>query len=167
VAANRATVGLDELWDIAAPSLRKLKNLRFVLDQPFIYQRPAGFTRAEAERAALGAALVHRLAMMKLVRGAAVGSQDGPLSYPKMLLLLASVLRAYVPAFSDPRIVPAKRAPGRPRRLTDHQKAAIDQAVAEGTSVLKACRRLARRDVKAAKALAAAYRRATKRVRRK
>jgi hypothetical protein len=162
MAAKRTTAA--DLMHRLEADIRTLKARRFdVLDQPFIFERPAGLTRRAANLAFLVALGRHRRAMMRLLCEKAGVPPDGALS-PS---LLVTVLRDYVPAFGHGKVVPAKRAPGRPRRLTDRQKAAIEEAVADGTSVRKVCLRLTMRDEKAANALAAAYRRATKRVRRK
>jgi hypothetical protein len=78
--------------------------------------------------------------------------------------LLSGVLRDYVPAFAEVAADTDDLGPGRPRTgITDRQAAAIDRAVAAGASVSEACLRLKKRNAPAAKALAAAYRRATKR----
>jgi len=78
--------------------------------------------------------------------------------------LLSGVLRDYVPAFAEVVADADDPGPGRPRTgITDRQKATIDRAVAAGASVSEACLRLKKWNTTAAKALAAAYRRATKR----
>jgi hypothetical protein len=147
----------------------QVKAKRFdVLDQPFVFERPASLSRKEAELRAFWAQHEHRNAMMRLLRERASFRPSGALSKRQTNVLLGLVVRTYVPAFRPAKIVPAKRAPGRPPSgLTDRQKAVIKQAVADGKSVRWACLRLAKDDRQAADAMAAAWRRAMKRVRRK
>jgi hypothetical protein len=145
------------------------KAKRFdALDQPFVFERPASLSRKDAELKAFWAQHEHRSNMMRILRERAGFRPSGPLSKRQMNVLLGLVLRTYVPAFRPAKIVPAKRAPGRPPSgLTDRQKAVIEQAVTDGKSVRWACLRLAKDDQQAADALAAAWRRATKRARQK
>jgi hypothetical protein len=166
--AGKRTTAADLMHRLEA-DIHTLKARRFdVLDQPFIFERPAGLTRRAADRAFIAALGRHRRTMMRLLCEKADLPPDGSLSNFQTTTLLMSVLRRYVPAFGHGKVVPAKRAPGRPRSgLTDRQKATIEQAVAKGASVREVCLRLTKQDVQAANALAAAYRRATKRVRRK
>lgn len=162
--ADRRTTAADLMraleLDIRVAKARRLFN---DLDRPFIFERPAGLTRRAARHAYLAALGRHRRVMLRRLCQHLDLPPDSPLSSLQMATLLMTVLRTYVPAFGDGEEVPPKRAPGRPpTALTDQQKAAIEQGVKAGRSVRSTCLTLAKRDRRAADALAAAYRRATK-----
>lgn len=138
------------------------------LNKPFVFKHPAGASHGDVGWAALKDAVVHRAAMMRLLRAQFDLPSAGSLSERQRNDLLAAVLKTYVPAFGKIEYAPAKRPQGRPATgLTARQKAFIAEEVANGGSVRSACRILARRSkdkAKKANALAAAWHRDTKKM---
>jgi hypothetical protein len=137
------------------------------LSQPFRFEYSPGLSQQKIAEEANAAHLNHRMDMIRLLREQAGLPPEPPAVWPARQLeaVLQWVIKAYVPAFGPFELVPAKRPVGRPASgLTARQKAAIDEAVANGETVISACRRLARgkNRAKKAEAMAATWRRATK-----
>jgi hypothetical protein len=144
------------------------RDRRFdALKKPFVFEHPAGASQEDVGWAALKATVVHRAAMMRLLRAQFDLPSEGSLSQRQTNVLLAAVLKTYVPALGKIEYAPTRRPRGRPATgLTAGQKAFIAQEVANGGSVRSACRSLARRSKdkeKKANALAVAWYRDTKR----
>jgi hypothetical protein len=161
MAAKRATVG-----DVLGKFLSDFRGSRArkfaALDKPLRVRRQRGEHVVDFYRRVRDEQSPHYAAMFRLLLER-YGIEPGRgLAQRDLERLLSGVLRDYVPAFevaADPDYL----GPGHPRTgITDRQKAAIDRAVADGTSVREACLRLKKRDPKAGGALAKAYERATK-----
>ena len=162
-AAKRLT--LEDLLFGEPPYTKSSRAQRFdELHQPFVFKHQPGLSEREIKPAAFAAREKHREKMLRLlVEQAGLLTSTAPRE-AQFRSLLRHIIETYVPAFGKTELVPAKRPVGRPPTgLTARQKAVIDEAVANGETVISACRRLVRGKNKArkAEALAAARRRAT------